>query len=304
MNLWADTATRLKRWEGVALAVVAVLCIGFQLRLPGTLPGEADYRAAATVIDQEAQPGDVVLLAPWWLEHARTYLPERLPVVGYFGSEHDDLRLHRRIWVVSSPSLPKFSWSAFLDAFGPRRTEQGQERSFGPLSVRLYSNGRARPVLFSANASLASARVYLEGPGGQQPCQFNGRSWRCGNGFEVAEALHELHFEPHRCVRFFPPGGAAKLVAEFADVPAASALQLVTGYIWERGASRTDSTTSVGVEVNGDAQVTQLVPGIEKVYRTDRANTPAGTVRVWVQADQQRNRDVCFELYAFGPEAP
>ena len=31
----------------------------------------------------ERQPGDVVLLAPWWTERARIFVPEGLPVVGY-----------------------------------------------------------------------------------------------------------------------------------------------------------------------------------------------------------------------------
>lgn len=301
MNLWAETATRLKRWEGLTLVLVALACLAFQVRLPGTLPNEADYRAAATIIEQEGQRGDVVLLAPWWLEHARAFVPDRVPVVGYFGSDGDDLRQHRRIWVISA-SVPRFSWSGFMESFGRGRTEMGAERHYGALSLRLFTNGRSRPVLFSAAASLSAARVYLENGQGQQACQLTGRSWRCPNGFEVSEALHELHYQPRRCLRFFPPGGAARLVAEFPGVPATSTLELITGYIWERGVSRTDSMTSVGVEVNGDAQVTQLVPGVEKVYRVDRANTPAGTVRVWVQADNARNREVCFELYGYGPE--
>lgn len=302
MNLWADTATRFKRWEGLALVVVALLCLFFQARLPFLTPSEADYRAAAAIIEQEYQSGDVVLLAPWWIERARLFVPEKAPVVGYYGSDGDDLRLHRRVWVLAQPGLPKFSWSTFMDAFGRGRTEVGQARTFGPLELRLFTNGRARPVLFSAAQALPSARVYLEGPQGQQPCQSTGRSWRCPNGGEVVEEWRELHFEPHRCLRFYPPGGPAKLVAEFANVPAASTLQLVTGYAWERGYYRNMGPTDFGVEVNGDAQVTRLLPGVEKVYRVDRPNTAAGTVRAWVQADNPQNREVCFELFAFGPE--
>lgn len=302
MNLWADTAARLKRWEGVALVGVALLCLGFQLRLPFTMPSEPDYRAAAAVIEREAQAGDVVLLAPWWIERARLFVPEQVPVVGYWGSDGDELRLFRRIWVLSVPGMPKFSWSNFMDTFGRGRAEVGQVRSFGPISLRLFTNGRARPVLFSAAQALSSARVYLDGPQGQQPCQANGRSWRCPNGGEVVEEWRELHFEPHRCLRFYPPGGPTKLVAEFANVPAANTLSLITGYAFEHGAHRTLSATDFGVEVNGDAQVTRLLPGVEKVYRVDRPNTPAGTVRAWVQAENPRAREVCFELYGFGPE--
>ena len=88
MNLWAETAARLKRWEGLALVVVALACIGFQLKLPSATPTEADYKAAAAIIEQEAQPGDVVLLAPWFIERARLFVPERVPVV----AQHLDTR--------------------------------------------------------------------------------------------------------------------------------------------------------------------------------------------------------------------
>lgn len=302
MNLWAETAARFKRWEGALLVGVALVCVVFQLRLPAALPDEADYRALGQVLEQEAQPGDVVLLAPWWIERARLVVPARVPVVGFFGSDGDDLRQHRRIWLVSNPSLPGFSQRTFDAAFAARRAPVGASREFGPLRLTAYSNGRARPLLFSAAQALGQARLYFEGPQGQQPCTFGGRSWRCPNGGEVVEEWRELHFEPHRCLRFYPPGGATKLVAEFSNVPATDTLQLVTGYAWERGYYRNEGPTDFGVEVNGDAQITRLLPGVEKVYRVDRPKTPAGTIRAWVQAENPRNREVCFELLGFGPE--
>jgi hypothetical protein len=302
VNLWAETAVRVKRWEGLALVLVAMACLALQLKLPSVAPSDADYESFSSVLDRESVPGDVVLLAPWWIERARVFVPEKVPVVGYFGSEADLLRQHRRIWLLANPSLPNFSWSAFMESFGSGRTQVGPERFFGPLSLKLFTNGRARPLLFSAAQSLAQARIYLEGPDGEQACTFDGRSWRCPNGGEVVEEWRELHFEPHRCLRFYPPGGPTKLVAEFSHVPATETLQLITGYTWERGYYRTESPTDFGLEVNGDVQVTKLLPGLEKVYRVDRQNTAAGTVRAWVQADKARNREICFELLGFGPE--
>lgn len=302
MSLWSDTAAALKRWEGIALVAVAVVCIGFQLKLPTALPSEADYQALAKVLEQERQPGDVVLLAPWWIERARIFVPEGLPVVGYYGSDGVDLRQHRRVWVIANPSLPGFSWSGFLKQFERARSEDGATRSFGPLELKRYQNGRARPLLFSAAQALATAQLYLEGPGGRQPCAFSGRSWRCPNGGEVVEEWRELHFEPHRCLRFYPPGGPTKLVAEFSNVPATDTLELITGYAWERGYYRNQDSTDFGVEVNGAAEVTTLLPGVEKVYRVERSNTAAGTVRAWVQANNAQNREVCFELLGYGRE--
>lgn len=58
------------------LLLVALLCLLFHLRLPGRLPSEADYRAAAERLQAEGQPGDAVLLFPWWAERARVYLEQ------------------------------------------------------------------------------------------------------------------------------------------------------------------------------------------------------------------------------------
>ncbi|MDX2011403.1 MAG: hypothetical protein SFW67_14475 [Myxococcaceae bacterium] len=300
MNLWAETAASLKRWEGLGLVVVALACLAFQLSVPGVTPSEADFQQAAAAIDQDAKPGDVVLLTPWWAERARVFVSEKTPVVGWYGSDAEDFTEHPRIWVLANVKAPRFSWSGFLEVFGPRRTEVGDERRFGPLAVRLYTNGRARAVRFSAREALASAKVYLEGAGGQQPCGWNGRSFRCPNGAEVVTEWHELAWQPHRCIRFFPPGGPTRLVAEFSNVPAADVLRLTTGYIWERFGSRADAPTDFGVEVNGDVQTTPIARGLEKVWRVERPNTAAGTVRAWVQAPD--SREVCFELTGFGPE--
>lgn len=300
MNAWAETAAHLKRWEGLALVLVALACLGFQLRVPSVNAADADFQQASAVIDQESKPGDVVLLAPWWAERARIFVPEKTPVVGWYGSDGEDLTEHPRIWVLANVNAPRFSWSGFLDAFGSRRTEVGTERRFGPLALRLYTNGRARPVRFSAREQLANAKVYLEGPGGQQACSWTGRSFRCPNGGEVMAEWHELAWQPHRCVRFFPPGGPTRLVAEFSQVPATDVLRLTAGYIWERFGSRTDAPTDFGVEVNGQAQVTPVLRGMEKVWRVDHPSPAAGTVRAWVQAPDAR--EVCFELTGFGPE--
>lgn len=303
MNLWAQVSPRAKRWEGLALGMVALGCLAFQLRLPSVTPADEDFRGVAAVLESEATVDDVVLLTPWWAERARLFLPQRLLAAGWYGSDAEDFRQHRRIWVLANAKAPKFSWSDFLAVFGRGRREIGAERRFGPLSLRLYSNDRARPLLFSAQRQLAAARVYLESPQGQQPCQWMGRTWLCPNRTEVTEDIRELHFEPHRCLRFNPPGGATKLVAEFRDVPAASVLSLVTGYAWERGAYRQASSTEFGLEVNGASELVTLSAGVEKIYRVDRPNTQSGTVRVWVRADNPENREVCFELHAFGPEA-
>src|SRR5882757_9704555 len=108
---------RLPLLEGLALGAVALLCIAFQVRLPSRLPDERDYLEVQKVLEAEAQPGDALLLYPWWTERARLFAPERMTVVGYQGSDADDLEQHARVWVLAQPDLPRASLSDFLQGF-------------------------------------------------------------------------------------------------------------------------------------------------------------------------------------------
>jgi len=293
--------------EGLTLALVALACIAFQVWLPTTHVKDNDYQAAVEVLNAHAQPGDVLLLNPWWSERARLFIPESVPVVGYLGSDADPLELNPRIWVLEQPNLPEVGRSQFWRAFSQGRTELSSEIRLGNLSLRLYKNGRARPVLFDARARLAEAKVYLELlDGSRQSCQWSGHSHRCPNGAEVLTEWRELKYQPRQCVRFFPPAQGAKLVAEFANLPAADSVVLMGGYIWEHavhlgGVTRSD----LGLEVNGETSTIPLPPGTDGLQRVEHKSSPAGsTVRVWVTAPNPADREVCFELYAFGAATP
>ncbi len=302
MNGWGQ------RLIGVLLVAVGAWCLWFQLWLPAQLPKEDDFRALSQVIEAEAQPGDAVLLAPWWTEHARMFVPERVPVTGYIGSEADDLETHPRIWVIAQPQLPRAGMSAFHAAFDAKRTQVGTERSFGPLRLSLYQNGRSRPVVFSATDALAQARVYLQAAdGSQQACTWDGAQHRCPNGGVATVEWHDIKFQPKRCVRFYPPGGSTRLVAEFTGMPEAAAWRLQAGMIWDRGwfHDRPLSVTYLDLESNGTRLGgVSIPPGLEGLQRTLTGGSAAGaTVRVSVQAENAELRETCFELFGFAAGA-
>ncbi len=295
--------SKLALAEGLLLVAVAVACIVFQVWLPSTHVAEADYQAAASLISKEAKPGDVILLNPWWSERARLYMPDGVPVVGYLGSDGDALELNPRIWVLEQPNLPEVGLGHFYNSFRDRRTEVMSEVRFGNLTLRLYKNGRAHEVRFDARTALPNAKVYLEQADGiRGTCMWAGRSHRCPNGADVLAEWRELKYQPRKCIRFFPPAQGAKMVAEFENVPAADSLVLLGGYIWEHavhigGVTRSDLT----LEVNGETSTMPLPPGTDGVQRLERKSTPAGaTVRVSVTAPNPADREICFELYAFG----
>jgi hypothetical protein len=287
------------RIEGLILLGVAVFCLGFQLWLPSTHVAEADYQAVATVLGAERQPGDVVLLAPWWTERARIYVPEGLPVVGYQGSDGDSLERYPRIWVLSEPHMPYADLSDFEKAFNPSRTPVNAERRFGNLALRLYQNGRYHPVTVDAAEALAQAQVYLESPdGNRQPCPWTGAGHRCPNGKVVAREIHEVHFAPYSCVKMEAPGGTTRVVMEFTS-PAADSSSLSAGYIWEYGAYKdaTITPTPVFLEVNGQAQSLEIPVGDELMHRMEGPAIPEGArVRIWLNSGNPTARVVCVVM--------
>lgn len=298
MNVW------LQRALAALFAGVGAWCLWFQLWLPGQLPTEENFRALAQAVDAEAQAGDVVLLFPWWAEHARMFIPERVRVVGYQGSDGDDLETHPRIWVLGQPRLPGSGMAAFHAAFDARRTPVGETRFFGPLTLALYTNGRASKVAFSAVDSLASARVFLRGADGdERPCIWDGRQHRCQNGSVVAVEWHDIKFQPRQCIRFYPPGGSTQLVAEFAGLPATSSWLLSAGMIWDRGWFHHPGLTVTHIELKAGGQRLggiALPPGLEGRQRTTISGTPQGTtVAMTSQSDNPELRESCVELIGF-----
>ncbi len=291
--------------EGAVIFLVAVLCLAFQVRLPAQLPSEADYLEVQKVLEAEAQPGDAVLLYPWWTERARLFAPERVTVVGYQGSDSDSLELHGRVWVLSQPDLPKSSGSTFMAAFSPQRTAIGAERTFGRLHLGLYQNGRARPLRFSFTDAIASAQVYVEGPDGSRtPCGWDGRAHRCPGGNYVAPEWHEIRFQPRRCLRMYPPGGPSKLVVELPSVPAADVLEVMGGFIWDRGyfAEERFTQTQLLAQVNGTQVAALSYPRAKfGLHRIESGAVPEGApVRLSVQSQNPELRELCVEAYGFG----
>ena len=294
------------RWPLVEFALVlgvAAACLVFQLWLPSTHVAESDYQDVARVLAAESQPGDAVLLAPWWTERARMYLPPSVDVVGYQGSDGDDLETHPRVWVLAQPRQPRADYAGFYEKFAAGRTAVGQLRSFGNLQLQLFTNGRYRPQAFSALSMLAQSQVYLEQPDGQRvACQWDGHNHRCPKGW-VGFEWREILFAPHYCLRFYPPGGDEKLVLELPPVPAASSIGVRGGLVWGSGYPHDARLSPTVLNLEVDGQVTSSltfpagVPGLEKV---DSPPVREGArVRLTSRAQNPESRDLCVELYGF-----
>jgi hypothetical protein len=299
----------------VALGIVlagALYALVFDLRLPSVLPSEQDHRAAAAWLSQQAQPGDVLLLFPWWTDRARAFAPSQVPVVGYLGSDSADLEEHPRIWVLSQPRLPRSDVSGFERAFLPGRTRVGEPQRSGPLELTLYTNGRHRPVLFSTAAAGRPPpwSVFVESPdGARTPCAWDGGAHRCGGAFVTAPEWHEVFYRPLQCLYLHPPGGPSRLVVDFQDVPWGERFALEAGVIWEHAPRKGGGQTPIRVGLESAGQrllFTELQPGQEGLDRKERpsAGLSPGPLQLWLQSDGTEDRDVCVNVKSLGAAAP
>lgn len=293
---------KLPAIEAGLLVLAALFALQFHLRLPSRLPSDDDHRAAAEVVSREAQPGDAVLLHPWWTERARLFIPERVPVVSYLDDQADPLERYARLWVLAQPKLP-LTGSLPLS----HRVPLGEARTFGTLSLSLYRNDFYRPQLFSGIDALDSARVYLEDPGGgRTECPFDGRAFRCpGRDLHVAAEWHEIYYQARRCLWMHPPGGPTRLVTEFASLPGGR-MRLEGGIVWEQAWLHDRTTLHLAAENSATGQLlaqVEIPTGVEGVHGADAMLAGATPVRVWTQSDNERGRDACVELRVLGPSA-
>jgi len=299
-----------RRAEAVVLVAAGVLALLFWATLPGRFPSEADDAAAARVVAQERQPGDVVLLHPWWTERARLFLPEGVPVVGYLGSDRADLEQAPRIWVLSQPSLPSAGSRAFWDAFRPGRTPAGEERRFGTYRLSLHRNGRYRPTLFSSLDAFGSARAYVESSPGVKKldCVRQGKGFECPGTPAHAWALwRDVAAEPRRCLSLSPPGGTDRLVVELPEgAPAADRLSLEAGVVWEWAVYPGLPAIRVGVEDGRGASLAEVSiaaehTGFTRALHPDLA--PTGPLKIWLSCPKADARETCVDVRAQGPAA-
>ena len=298
-----ETVYRLRTAApALALVLVALLGLGFQLQLPRAFPSEADYRGVAAALAASRAPGDVVLLHPWWTERARLFLPPDLPVVGYLGDTADDLIAHPRIWVLANERLPRTPDADFRRNFLPDRTRVGSPTQFGPLTLTPYRNGRARRVLLSAIDAFDRLEVSVEDPSGTspQPCQRTGSRVQCPFDASVEIAWHEVLYQPVRCLFVLPPTGGRTLSLRLPEAPASDALSLEAGITWEHAwlAGRTD----VQLTLESPAGVLHLrIPGAHEGFvHGEGPATAAGPWTLRLTTANTQDRQVCVRLRALG----
>ena len=254
--------------------------------------------------------------APWWTERARLFVPERdCRSSGYLGSDARRPAAPPARLAAGRASAPATDEGAFEAAFSPvahRRWDR--ERRFGNLSLRLYANGRHRPLalLGAGAAATQGLRSTSRSPDGARQAlpMERPRPTSCPNGKVVAVEWHEVHFEPlplpalRRARRSHAAGGGAP------PVPAADAVVLQAGYIWERAAYLQGTRHRQSVTPRGERRTRRrlsIPAGVERLARARsssararrRAGAGCGSSRTTPRAGSVRR---CSTAIREGPD--
>ena len=157
------------RLAAIAFAVGAGLAgaaaISAQARLPGRLPSARDWDAVRALVARDARPGDAVVLSPPWAERARAVLPTTTPVLARSRWSGEDLLGVRRVWLLSIPRAPGFTWEPELDLL-ERASRSAPAEPVGAFEVALLDLAYPTVPLAFLPDKLAGAQVTL----GDAPC--------------------------------------------------------------------------------------------------------------------------------------
>lgn len=120
----------------LALAAAGAAALSAQAGLSARLPQPLDWRAVAALLGRDGRPGDLVVVAPAWLERARAIVPEGLPVLAAGRLDGERLPGVRRVWLVAAPAAPFAGWEA--EAELERRAARADMQRLGGLEVTRY----------------------------------------------------------------------------------------------------------------------------------------------------------------------
>jgi hypothetical protein len=238
----------------VAIAFVAAalatgaLAVLAQARLPERLPSPRDWAAVAALLERDGRPGDAIALSPPWAERARAVLPPSIPILANARYEGEDLVGVRRLWLLSIPAAPGFSWdteAALLQrAARPRRPER-----IGAFEVARYDFAFPTLPLAFLPDRLAQAEVSR----GADVCPPDASgAFRCEGG-HVAREVRDVGGAPRPCL-VAALGEGAPIVIAFPPVRVG---RRVRGHAGALGAAAAPLRVSVVVdgEEAGSAEI-------------------------------------------------
>jgi hypothetical protein len=284
--LWArrPAAPRLVAIATVAGALATgALAVLAQARLPGRLPSPRDWAAVAALLERDGRPGDAVALSPPWAERARAVLP--LPVLASARYDGEDLPGVRRIWVLSIPGAPGFSWE--LEAGLLRRsTRPRPAERIGAFELARYDLASPTLPLAFLPDRLAEAEVSR----GAEACLPDpSGGFRCTGG-RVAREVRDVGGAPRPCLVAALDEGAP-LAIEFPPVRVG---RRVRGHAGRLGAGGAPLRLSVVVDGEEAGAAELAGPGFVP-FEVDTTRFGGAVRRVALILTPSGGADVCLD---------
>jgi hypothetical protein len=233
-----------------AVAALGIHGVVFQARLGDRLPHALDWEAAASVLESTARPGDAVALSPAWAERARAVLPPTVAVLALTRLGTDDLLGVRRLFFLSLPRAPGFSWDAEL-AILEHATAAEAPATLGAIELARYDLALpAMPLTFLPDR-LAGATVEEA----DAACAPRGDAFVCPRGGRIAREVREVARAPRACLAVtLAPG--APITVTFPAVRVGRVLRGRAGLVAPDAAA-----LRVAVRVDGEDVGTAAVAG-------------------------------------------
>lgn len=196
-------------------ALLGAFCVLEQARLPVRLPSPLDWAAARTLVERDARPGDAVALSPAWAERARQVLPASLPLLARSRYAGEDLVGVRRVWLLSMPRAPGFSWDVEVDLLERASRSDPPEKLGAIVATRYDLAFPTLPLAFLPDR-LAGASATA---GGAACPPDGGGALECPGTARVERAVREVGAAPRACIVATLRGDApAPLVLEFPSI--------------------------------------------------------------------------------------
>jgi hypothetical protein len=258
------------------------------------------------VIRRGFQPGDLVLLVPFYATRAREYLGDLHPVATR-DPLAEDLAVHPRVWVFAIDGEGAAVTADLLQA-GLQSVRS--EAPAPGVTVDLLAVEHPWTVGYDFLRELRKARVFHEHPGtGNEPCarwdEQNGQGgamgrWVCphdGEWFYVAPEWHYMDGVQRLCLWAHPPNGG-RLVIQFPDVPLAGTLVGRAGHTLN-ATKHARERIDLDVEISAGEKVAvqRFAFGLEENWRPFAMALPAattGTVSFAVSTPDAGANHFCF----------
>ncbi|MFO0726557.1 MAG: hypothetical protein U1E65_22415 [Myxococcota bacterium] len=276
----------------------------FWLRHDGGPPAEV-FPEAAAVIRKGYQPGDLILMTPFYATRAREQLGDLNPVAPR-NPVAEDFRAYRRVWVFGLFGEGRKLRPGFLGA-GLSLEEEAEP--VPGITVDRYRVSLPWEVRYDFAQHLKEASVTHEYPDGKrEPCATwtdkNGQGgpfgrWACPHDaewFYVAPEWHYMGDHQRLCVWAHPPS-QGRLVVRFPNVP-------MTGHLYGHAGHTLNSSIYARERIDFDVRVGEAVDQrfevrLEETWRTIALRTPetgTATVSFAVSTPDAGANHFCFAL--------